>query len=209
MQYHTILIAIFEPFVAVESSNLEISLNDYAIVIDSTPQEIVSNSRACLETIFRLYYLRHGFTSLGLIVCQFLMLVGFNSLKDLSRVDLSPSTRDSKLSTVILCAKGFMDQARSYYLAEAAFHMFRDAMDPIHVKVLIDSTKLEEEEERKKLLAQHVQSDWPVNVCSIAQDPEDHRLGNLVHATESLTMKESDDADDTDNSSSPSTPGPA
>ena len=202
MQYHNILIAIFEPFVAVESSNLGTSSNDH---MDSTPQEIVTNSKACLETILRLYYLRHGFGSLDLVVCQYLMLVGFNSLKDLSTPDLAPATRDSKLSTVILCAKGFMEQACNFYLAEAVFHMLRNFMDPSDVRALRDSTRIEEEEERKKLIARHVKSDWPINIVSIAQDPEEHRLGNLIQATENLTAEESVE---TDSSSSRSTPGP-
>lgn len=197
MQYHNILIAIFEPFAAVESSSLGTSSDDH--VMDSTPQEIVANSKACVETILRLYYLRHGFGSLDLVLCQYLMLVGFNSLKDLSTPGLAPATRDSKLSTVILCAKGFMEQARNLYLAEAVFHMLRDSMDPSDVRALRDSTKIEEEEERKKLIARHVKSDWPINVVSIAQDPEEHRLGNLIQAKESV---------ETDSSSARSTPGP-
>src|SRR2546429_9311982 len=101
MIYHSILIGILEPLTAVESSNLRTSPNDHAMVMSSTPREIVTNSTACLETILRLYYLRHGFVTYDLALCQFLMLVGFNSLKDLSWVD--QATRDSKLSPIILC----------------------------------------------------------------------------------------------------------
>jgi hypothetical protein len=201
MIYHGILIGILEPLTAVESSNLRTSPNDHAMVMGSTPREIVTNSTACLETILRLYYLRHGFGTYDLVLCQFLMLVGFNSLKDLSWAD--QATRDIKLSTVILCAKGFLDQSRHFYLAEVVFYMLRDAMDPGSARALKDFAEIEGEEERKERMARHVQSDWPINIVNVTEDPEDHRLGNLVRATEGLTMEE------TDTASSRCSPAPA
>jgi hypothetical protein len=197
MQYHITLLSILEPIVADESRT---SHND--LIMDSTPQELAANSIASLETILRLYYLRHGFDSFDIMLGQFLMIVGFASIKDLSRV--SALERNSKLSTVILCAKGLREQGRNYYLCEAVFRMVRDAMDPSDVSILRESTKIEEEEERKELMARHINSDWPITTVSVAQDPEDHRLDNLIHATERLTVEESDTTD-----SLPRTPGPA
>ena len=201
MQYHNILIGIFKPLIAVESSNLRISPNDHATVMDITPKEIVANSTACLETILRLYYLRHGFETYDLILSQILMLVGCHSLHDLSTAD--PATRKSKLSTVILCANGFLEQSRSFYLAEVAFYMFRDPMDPSIASVLKDFTEIEEDEARRELMVRHVKSEWPVDIISVAENPEDHRVDNIIHATERLTVEE------TDSSSSRSSPNPA
>lgn len=205
MQYHHILISIFEPFVDVTLSDLKISSNDNTVAMDVTPQEVVTNSNACLETILRLYYLRHGFESYDPMVTQYVMLVGFSSLKSLSRSDISPATRDSKLSTVILCAKAFREQANNFYLAEAVFYILRDLMEPNDVRALRDSTKIEEEKERKKLVAGYIKSDWAIDIVNVAQDPEEHRLVNLIQATESLTVEESVD---TDSSSTWSTPEP-
>jgi hypothetical protein len=192
MIYHGVLIGILEPLTAVESSNLRTSPNDHATVMGNTPQEIVTNSTACLETILRLYYLRHGFGTYDLVLCQFLMLVGFNSLKDFSWAD--QATRESKLSTVILCGKGFLDQSRNFYLAEVVFYMLRDAMDSESARALKEFTEIEEDEERRERMARHVRSDWPINIVNVTENPEDHRLSNLVRATESLTMEETDSA---------------
>jgi hypothetical protein len=129
------------------------------------------------------------------------MVLGFRSLHDLSSAD--PATHKSKLSTVILCAKGYLEQSRSFYLAEVALYMLREAMDSSIASVLKDFMEIEEKEGRRELVARLVKSQWPIDIINVAEDPEAHRLDNIIHGTERLTVEEAD------SSSSRSSPNPA
>jgi len=198
MFYHNILTGILGPLNAVESNNLRTSDNDLVMAMGNTPREIVSNSVACMETILRLYYLRHGFETSDLVLSQFLLLVCFSSLQDLSRAD--QATRESKLSTIILCAKGLLEQSRNFYLAEFIFYRLRDAMDSNTARTLKEFTEMEEDEERTGEMVRHVQSDWPINIVDVK---EDRQLCNVIRATEDLSVE------DTDSASSRCSPSPA
>lgn len=133
-----------------------------------------------MESIVRLYYTRHSFDHFDTITVTYLHFVGFNALKMLATAD--PQNRDDVLSTVVLCAKGLRDQSRCYYIAEAIFMVLRDSMDPSAAHLLKDFAHIEDEDDRKQLVARQVQSVYPVNIISIAEDPEKQRLSRLVEA---------------------------
>lgn len=168
---------LFEPLVS----------SDYGRNIPSpSPEEIVISSRACMESVVRLYYTRHSFEHLDTIMVTYLLFVGFNALKMLGTAN--PQDHDAVLSTAVLCAKGLRDQSRFYCIAEAIFMVLRDSIDPSAAHLLKDFAHIEDEEERKQLVARQLQSAYPVNIVSIADDPEKQRLSRLVEAYTGLGL---------------------
>lgn len=139
-----------------------------------------------MESVVRLYYTRHSFEHLDTIMVTSLLFVGFNALKMLGMAN--PQDHDAVLSTAVLCAKGLRDQSRFYYIAEAIFMVLRDSMDPSAAHLLKDFAHIEDEEERKQLVARQLQSAYSVNIVSIADDPEKQRLSRLVEAYTGLGL---------------------
>ncbi|KAI8714859.1 Zn(2)-C6 fungal-type domain-containing protein [Fusarium sp. LHS14.1] len=174
---YNLMMNLFEPLVG----------SDYGGNIPSpSPEEIVIWSRACMESVVRLYYTRHSFEHLNTIMVTYLLFVGFNALKMLGTAN--PQDHDAVLSTAVLCAKGLRDQSRFYYIAEAIFMVLRDSMDPSAAHLLKDFAHIEDEEDRKQLVARQVRSAYPVNIVSIADDPEKQRLSRLVEAYTGLGL---------------------
>ncbi|KAH7264601.1 hypothetical protein B0J15DRAFT_511621 [Fusarium solani] len=177
MHLYNLMMNLFEPLVS----------SDYGRNIPSpSPEEIVISSRACMESVVRLYYTRHSFEHLDTIMVTYLLFVGFNALKMLGTAN--PQDHDAVLSTAVLCAKGLRDQSRFYCIAEAIFMVLRDSIDPSAAHLLKDFAHIEDEEERKQLVARQLQSAYPVNIVSIADDPEKQRLSRLVEAYTGLGL---------------------
>ncbi|WAO94306.1 Hypothetical protein NCS54_01188400 [Fusarium falciforme] len=138
MHVYNLMMNLFEPSVG----------SDYGRnILSPSPEEIVISSRACMESVVRLYYTRHSFEHLDTIMVTYLLFVGFNALKMLGMAN--PQDHDAALSTAVLCAKGLCDQSRFYYIAEAIFMVLRDSMDPNAAHLLKDFAHTEDEEERK------------------------------------------------------------
>ena len=164
---------------------------------------IVQHCRVSLELLMRLYYLRHGFEYWDTLLLQFLMVQGFNSLRELysSQTYMDPTQRNMILSTVFLCLKGLREQGNSIYLAEAVFTMMRGNIHPSDMEPLQLLFDIEKEEERKVLVAGQIRSNWPINIISLTDDPEQKRFDRLIEASADLNLQ-----DDVSTSSGNSTP---
>ena len=79
-----------------------------------------------------------------------------------------------------MCAKTLRDQSRFMYIAEAVFMLFRDSMESDTARLIRDYASVENEEDRKKIVAQQVKSVFPVNILNLTDDPENQRLEALV-----------------------------
>lgn len=180
MHFYNLMINLFEPLAVVDPATTESSLPDSTALGSLTPREIVSSSKFCMESLIRLYYLRHGFEHWDAVMVSYLLFVAFNAVKDLATAP--PARYNAILSTVVLCAKGMRDQSQNYYIAEAILTLLRDSMDPEKVDVIREFAKIDNEDERKNLVAQQVQSVYPINIVSISDDPEKQRLDTLVKA---------------------------
>ncbi|KAK5651249.1 hypothetical protein OQA88_12657 [Cercophora sp. LCS_1] len=140
MHYLNILIYLFEPFVSGDSSSvITTTTTTTTTTLDPNasdrPEAIVTDAKSRLETISRLYYLRHGFECYGPMTTQSHAFVGFMAIKTLAGV--------------------------------------REAGD-----------------EEKALIAKHVQSQFPVNIVSIAEDSGVRNVGNLVAAYRELGLSD-------------------
>jgi hypothetical protein len=194
MYYHNLILSIYEPLL-----NLP---NSQQVASSPSPRQIVSDANKHLQTLIRLYYLRHGYEAMDLFIVIPLMLAGFKSLDAIDEQQpstLSPpededGTLESHRATLLLVAKGLASQRQNHYLANALFSVIRRRMRPQEAALLQDeSVGLEEEEgavEQRGVLMQAVRSHWPVSVVRKREDLEAYRLGNLVESYAGLSVRD-------------------
>ena len=157
-----------------------------------SPAYISAYAAACLETILRLYYLRHGLGHYDTLLTHFLNLVGFNALKQLEHPSATShdKNRQDALSTAVLCTQGYYDQGRNYYLAEVIYRLMRDQIKPEDRHLLHEGTNFDIERARERYMAEHTRAEYPIRVISFAEDAEDWRLDQLVSPTAGVTLDE-------------------
>jgi hypothetical protein len=192
LHFHNVMIILFEPLASANS------IDDTGPKMGPSPRDIVNASKLCMETLIRIHYLRNSYEQGDGMGNMFLHFVAFNTLRDLAAAE--PAQRDSLLSTVVLCAKALRDQGRSYYFAEVIFAVLRDSMEPETGRLLRDFARIENEEERKLLMARQVQSLYPVGVAGLADDADERRIGSLVQGVAEVGVVDETDSESEDSS---------
>jgi len=87
-----------------------------------TAQAIITQSTIHLESILRIYYLRHSFEAYDTMLVIFLAHLANTILSSIEKLEQDPNsvpseTSESLLSTLILCFKGLHDQSKNAYIA--------------------------------------------------------------------------------------------
>lgn len=168
MYYHHLLLTIFEPLYDAETTR------------EPSPQRIVADSKKNMQTLVRLYYLRHGFEAMDLFIVIPLMVMGYDSI-DAIKEDTPTEEIELLRSTLILIAQGLYYQRRNHYLAQALFRVIRGKMRPQEIGLLKSSMALDKyETDPEPEMAVAVRSHWPVSVVKKHEDMESHILTNLV-----------------------------
>ncbi|PHH65848.1 hypothetical protein CDD81_1217 [Ophiocordyceps australis] len=177
LHYHEAIITLFETLTT--DSNV-LGAENVAHV-----QEILKFSKMCMETVVRLYYIRHSFEHWDSFLIIYLTFVGFFTIKRLqSRTN---DSRNALVSTVVLCSKGLHDQSRHCYLAEAFLTVLRDGSSADVQGMLAD---VDHGEERKRFVAGQIKSLYSVNIASVGDDRESKRLDRLVQACSGLDLSD-------------------
>ncbi|KAH8892396.1 hypothetical protein GQ53DRAFT_822620 [Thozetella sp. PMI_491] len=175
LYYYIALIQLYLPYRFIKPIELEMGQPS------TSPETVISDAISCIGTIVQLYYSRHGFEYLDNAVAVLLASIGGIFLDEFSR-GASPSTPGAdKLATALLCVKGLHDQSKCYLLAEAFFWLLRDRL-PQESRGVTSFFRIEEEdeEERRKELAQHIHSDWPIDATSTAEGLDNRRLDGAM-----------------------------
>ncbi|KAK1452446.1 hypothetical protein CMEL01_16762 [Colletotrichum melonis] len=176
--YYHLLLMIYEPLLTASQGP------------DATLQQIVADSKKYLQTLIRLYYLRHGYEAMDLFLVIPLMLTGYDCVKALSEETFEYQTEILR-STLILVAKGLYYQRRNHYLAEALFRVIRGRMRSQEVALLRSSMTFDDDREIDKHdMVQAVRSRWPVSIVSKQDEVGDHILSNLVENYASIRVVE-------------------
>jgi len=178
IHYHSLVTSLFEPFASVEAQ-------DAPLVI-----ERLSGARKYLETLIRIYYLRHGFDETDVFICAPMTLIGFMCIKSIS-LGIPDAELEATRATLFLVARGLRSQGRSYYLAETLAQVVRGAMCPEEAALMrrLDSPE-DNELEGKQTQMQAVHSVWPVSIASKSEDLEANRLTKLVEWFASSNLEE-------------------
>lgn len=175
MHLHVLIIGLFEPYEHVTKAFLPDE--------PATPAMILSQSKASLETLIRLYYLRHGFESYDPTMILFISLLAWTSLREYRKMsEISSSHLDAVRSTLVLCAKFMWDQSGNYFLAELVFRFFKSTLPgKEEVRLLREVAEADEDASRLSVMVQEARSGWPVGIFSTAKaDVEESRLDHFI-----------------------------
>ncbi|KAH7109611.1 putative C6 transcription factor [Dendryphion nanum] len=177
MYYHHLILTIFKP------------LLDTKVDSELSPQQIVDHSTICLQTLFRLYFLRHGYEAMDLFIVIPLTLAASDCIDAIN--DQTPTSELEALrSTLILVVTGLHSQRRNHYLAQALFRVTRGRMRPAEVSLFrsIKNIDMDAEDERPNM-TQVVRSNWPISVVKKQKDRDAYVLKNLVDSYAHLNIE--------------------
>jgi|SRR3569833_600804 len=153
-------------------------------------ETLVLHLKASLETLLRVYYLRHGFEWLDTFLVALLALRCLQAMDEMHAhgdTDDGPDLR----STVVLLAKGIYEQGQSFFLGQMMFQLVRDKMRPEDLVTFERFVKVEPVTETQASAFKQVQMEWPVQIVSIADDPELKRLGDVLKQIREVSLDES------------------
>lgn len=168
---HYVTLAIFEPLVDEKLSP--------GLIHNPDPREIVAEATRNLQTLIRVYYLRHGFEATDFFIVIPIVYAGFKCLDAIN--DKTPeSNLDLPRSTLMLVVKALYHQRKNLYVAELLYQVIRGRMRPQELTLAKDILALPEVNEDDNFMRQAVRSHWPVSVVKRREDLDSLMLANLV-----------------------------
>ncbi|KAF4430454.1 Nitrogen assimilation transcription factor nirA [Fusarium acutatum] len=153
-------------------------------LVDESVQKVLSDAKIKMETLLRLYYLRHGFESYDIFVISPLAFIGFMLAKTLDSSETAGL--ESRRSTVVLVAKGLQDQSQNCYLARLVFRILKSSVGRENQFLIKEVDNEKEDDEAQRVIEEQVKSSWPIDLEWIDVDPEKKRLDNLIRRTKEL-----------------------
>ncbi|KAI0887566.1 uncharacterized protein GGS22DRAFT_186400 [Annulohypoxylon maeteangense] len=196
--------------------------------LDLTWQNVITHAEVRLETLLRLYYLRHSFESYDPLLMHWLMFLGDSILLKLDSPQAIlqiPSYHprpnpESLRSTLILCAKGLYDQSRNFHIAVLLYRLLRDRMkandlDLLRTHIFASPSSSSSSgviaEDDEPLMTQYVQAQWlapivtPIDGGS-SDDSSKRTLDYLLREYEKLSIDRRGDAEDVSEAETDTTP---
>ncbi|KAI1378381.1 hypothetical protein F4677DRAFT_466122 [Hypoxylon crocopeplum] len=192
-------------------------------VLDVTWQNIITHAEVRLETLLRLYYLRHSFESYDPLLMHWLMFFGDTVLQKIGSAGgltaMSPTSLEALRSTLILCAKGLYDQGHNYHIAVLVYRVLRDRMRANDVDLLRthlfsnspSSSTSGDSDDDPPLMMEYVQAQWlaPIATPAESSGPESKTLDYLLREYEKLSLDPStDEVSEVSSSLDPLSPRP-
>ena len=172
IQYYCLLISLFEPFVGYDAPDGE-----------ANAENIVSQAKGCLETLVRIYYLRHSFESYDPALSQFLSLLAFSVLEDVPHIERNSREYEVMRSTLVLCAKGLWDQGRCSYVSEAILHLLMETADDEDSRLIRKFTEIDKVSDMSTYVAhmgREIRSKWPIGAFTYPREGEYHTLDRFL-----------------------------
>ena len=190
MLYYHVLITLLKPFTGAEPGGLERNCSATPL-FGTPPSNIFVQSKACAETLFRIYYLRHGFEFLDAGLLFYVPPLIFMSIED---IELSRRNKSADLaarqSTALLMFKVLYDQGKSCYLAQVVVRLVRHRMHPDDIEMVRQFARVEELEELDgDKHIEEVRSGWPVDTVGVTDDPDANRLSVLLKQYDGLRAR--------------------
>uniref|UniRef100_A0A0D2XFK3 Uncharacterized protein n=1 Tax=Fusarium oxysporum (strain Fo5176) TaxID=660025 RepID=A0A0D2XFK3_FUSOF len=188
-----------------ESLSYKVDVNtspDPAHTQAESPQLASDHSKICLETLVRLYYLRHGFSGSDALLTNFLVLIAFQSITKLKAGIPPPSSSSSSSdlsipgitaspftaqdlsdarSALILAEKGLTEQGQCYFFSQAFFHVVLNSISPEDAQLVQHYTKVPSEgPDERRMRAEHVHSDFPIEIVTVTNGATSQSLDKLT-----------------------------
>ncbi|KAH7191735.1 nitrate assimilation regulatory protein nirA [Fusarium flagelliforme] len=206
MFYHYMLIGLYELLL----TEVDIESSPDSVHTNAESQKLaLDHSKVCLETLVRLYYLRHGFNGSDALLTNFLVIVAFQSISKLKVGIPSPSSSSSSSNpsittapsaapdlndaraTLILAEKGLGEQGQSYFFAQTVFHVVLNSMSPEDAQLVEHYTKVPSEgPDERRMRAEHVHSDFPLEIVTATNSATSRSLNKLTKRYAEMTLEQ-------------------
>ncbi|KAH6650068.1 hypothetical protein F5144DRAFT_555191 [Chaetomium tenue] len=183
MYYNHMLIDLISPILDYTGSP--------GIPLAHAPRDIYNEAVNHLETVVRLYYLRHGFEATDSFLLHFL---GFLNHITMNAIETSAGSSflEARRSTMLLLTKGIYDQSRVHYVAAAVLRLQIGLMRPEDVDLLKRFVDIEADQLIYGPLKQAVHSSWPVYSIGHESKAEQMMQGKtLSTCLEKITLESS------------------
>jgi len=155
-------------------------------------EQIVTQASVQLESILRLYYLRHSFEAYDSTLTIFLAQLANLTLEPLEQLERDPGNAppevsESLLSTLVLCFNGLYEQSKSAYIAGVMLMVMKkrlsaDVRNAVGRYVTIEETDGDTDpmDETDLEFSHPILSELILPGTSLSDDPKSWRLKNLV-----------------------------
>jgi hypothetical protein len=184
-EFYSAIIMLFDAQLSpLENDGSPLSDNQRSISRDTAAQ-----ATAQLETLLRIYYMRHGFEAYDAMLLVHLVHLANLTLARLAQIEQTPDPQKSSLedtetlrSTLILCLKGLHDQSKNFYLSGVVFDVMTNRPSTENRNLvgkfvpLADSNAEDSAVDR----SQRVISDYVIPVVNLNEEPDAGRLANMV-----------------------------
>ena len=159
--------------------------------VAESPAQIRDASFRHLETLLRVYYLRHGYEHGDIFLGHCLAQLGFAALRRMATLSATggdparvapTSDLHSLRATLALVGKGLHEQGQSYFLNKAILRTLKAKMGSVEQKQLVHVVgDIEAAEPGVAAQMRHVRSRlWPSALSYMDAEREVHRLGHVV-----------------------------
>lgn len=167
LDYHIVIGTVCRPFIDDDWGNR------------LTPKDLVSNAERDINTLMRLYYLRHGFAETDVYLVSPLSKLGFMSLNRLTD-QLSPRELEYTRATLFLALKGLCNQGRNYIVARTVYRIIRSQLRPEETQIFQGLEDISQEPEGTMSLAKEISAAWTPGIMNITDDPVSQELSKLA-----------------------------
>ncbi|OAQ76307.1 C6 transcription factor [Purpureocillium lilacinum] len=154
-----------------------------------------------LETVARLYFVRHSFEFCDAFLLLFLSTLGMAALESLREAEGDAAILRDVRSTLILSIKGLRDQGQHIHMAAATYRLLRSRLSPEDLSAVRGHAQWNPVDENEPLVAQHIQSEWPLAILGRDGDPEASSLEALASKYDRLSLEETNDSASEDSQS--------
>ncbi|KAH7186633.1 hypothetical protein DER44DRAFT_816856 [Fusarium oxysporum] len=149
----------------------------------------VAYALRCLETVLRLYYLRHSFEHGDTYLTYFLSILANTTIENMNRDSVSPDDVEAlKIlrATLILAVKGLYDQGQHVYVSSAMCRLIRDRMTNEDMNALRRHTTWKDDQ---PLVPHYVRSTFPVTIVMLDEDWQMETVENLAKKYDQLALE--------------------
>jgi hypothetical protein len=150
---------------------------------------IIIQATAQLESLLRIYYLRHGFEAYDSLLLVHLVHLANVTLTRLAQIERAPELCENPIeetetlrSTLILCLKGLHDQSKNFYLSGVVFDVMKNRLSAENRNLVGKFVTLQDSDADQRVAnrSQKIISDYVIPVVNLNEPPEAGRLVNMV-----------------------------
>jgi hypothetical protein len=183
LEYNSVLVSLIQ----VQRSSTPVLTSESSTNVTEWDHNEIQRPYIHIETLIRLYYVHHNLEVFDPYLVVLLFMLGNNIIEMLNKPVTLADDVELYRSTLILCARGLHAQGRNSYVSTMVYLMLCDRMgtsDEALLKTYIQTEPGHDQDSVTK----YNQSNWPVPIIRINEDPRTVLLGNLVKAYETLSL---------------------